>query len=167
MPKQRTKRALLLTGAGASIPFGAPSTSDLTSSLENNVLADDWMRHCGSDRAWSEIFTGLANYLNGGAGAVNFEHVYHCAHELLSTFDPTPGTVNEFRPVLVPFITRRSDFTVPARARQRSSTTIFPRPANARRAAWLRSPRSSRGFGTPHHTVTTSFIYDDLSDENW
>ena len=111
MPKQRTKRALLLTGAGASIPFGAPSTSDLTSSLENNVLADDWMCHCGSDRAWSEIFTGLANYLNGGAGAVNFEHVYHCAHELLSTFDPTPGTVNEFRPVLVPFITRRSDFT--------------------------------------------------------
>ena len=27
----------------------------------------------------------------GGACAVNFEHVYHCAHELLFTFEPAPS----------------------------------------------------------------------------
>ena len=111
MPKHRTKRALILTGAGASIPFGAPSTTCLTKSLQARILADDWMCQCGSDRVWSEIFDKLANYLHGGADAVNFEMVYHCAHELLSTFEPTPGAVNEFRPILVPFITRRSNFT--------------------------------------------------------
>ena len=111
MPTERTKRALILTGAGASIPFGAPSTFDLTQSLGKTVLADDWMRRCGGGHAWCEIVTRLAGYLNGGADAVNFEQVYHCAHELLSTFEPTPGAANEFRPVLVPFITRRADFT--------------------------------------------------------
>lgn len=111
MPKHRTKRALILTGAGASIPFGAPSTSCLTQSLQTRILADSWMRQCESDRVWSEIFDKLANYLHGGADAVNFEMVYHCAHELLSTFEPTSGAVNEFRPILVPFITRRSNFT--------------------------------------------------------
>ena len=28
--------------------------------------------------------------------SVNFEHIYHCAHELLSTFEPTAGAVNAF-----------------------------------------------------------------------
>ena len=111
MPKHRTQRALILTGAGASIPFGAPSTACLTKSLHTRILADSWMRRCGSDRVWSEIFDELAKYLHGGADAVNFEMVYHCAHELLSTFEPTPDAVNEFRPILVPFITRRSNFT--------------------------------------------------------
>ena len=111
MPTERTKRALVLTGAGASIPFGAPSTSGLTQSLGKNVLSDDWMRRCEGGHAWREIMTRLAGYLSGGADAVNFEQIYHCAHELLSMFDPTPGAVNEFRPVLLPFITHRSDFT--------------------------------------------------------
>ena len=111
MPKHRAKRALILTGAGASIPFGAPSTACLTKSLQSKILVDSWMRRCGSDRVWSDIFDELANYLHGGADAVNFEMVYHCAHELLSTFEPTPGAVNEFRPILVPFITRQTNFT--------------------------------------------------------
>ena len=111
MPKHRDKRALILTGAGASIPFGAPSTACLTKTLQTKILADRWMRRCESDRVWSEIFEKLANYLHGGEDAVNFEMVYHCAHELLSTFEPSPSAVNEFRPVLAPFIKRRSNFT--------------------------------------------------------
>ena len=103
----RKKRALVLTGAGASLEFGAPGTAKLTKSIEEKVFADEWMTRCGGDRAYREIHETLAGYLQCGTCAVNFEHVYHCAHELLFTFQPTPGAVNEYRPLLVPFIERR------------------------------------------------------------
>lgn len=103
----RKKRALVLTGAGASVEFGAPNTAKLTKSVEEKVFADVWMRHCGADRAYREIHTTLANYRQGGGSAVNFEDVFHCAHELLFTFEPDPRAVDEYRPILVPFIERR------------------------------------------------------------
>ena len=103
----RKKRALVLVGAGASLEFGAPCTAKLTSAIERRVRADEWMRHSGGDRAYLEILAFLAGYLQGGAHAVNFEHLYHCAQELLFTFKPTLGAVNEYRPILVPFIKRR------------------------------------------------------------
>ena len=103
----RKKRALILAGAGASIDFGAPSTAKLTSNVEARVLADKWMRNCGGDRAYREIHESLKGYLHDGRCAVNFEHIYHCAHELLFTFEPSVGAVNEYRPLLVPFIQRQ------------------------------------------------------------
>ena len=107
MATERKKRALVLTGAGASLEFGVPSTAELTKSIETKVCADEWMQECYGDYAYLEICKTLADYLQGGAEAVTFEHVYHCAHELLSTFDPIPGALNEYRPILVPFTTRR------------------------------------------------------------
>ena len=104
---ERKKRALVLTGAGASLEFGAPSTANLTKAIETRVCADELMRKWGSDQAYLKISKTLAGYLQGGAEAVTFEHVYHCAHELLFTFEPGPGAVNEYRPIFVPFITRR------------------------------------------------------------
>ncbi len=103
----RKKRALVLTGAGASLDFGAPSTSALTKAIAARVQADDWMRHCGSDAAYLKIRDVLASYFTGGAATVNFEHIYHCAHELLFTFEPTRGAVDEYRPILQPFIERK------------------------------------------------------------
>ena len=108
------KRALILTGAGASIEFGAPSTTSLTNFIERKILADGWMQRCGGDQAWSEIRETLSSYFSDGAGGspspddVNFEHIYHCAHELLSTFKPSRGAAREFLPVLVPFVDRRT-----------------------------------------------------------
>lgn len=108
-------RALVLIGAGASLEFGAPSTSDLTNFIEKKILSDDRMRHEAGDHAWSEIKHTLSGYFKHDADnikshqVVNFEHIYHCAHELLSTFEPTERTVNEFRPVLVPFIKRHAN----------------------------------------------------------
>ena len=104
---ERKKRALVLTGAGASLEFGAPSTAKLTEAIETRVCADAWMQQCGGARAYLEIGKTLAGYLQGGAEAVNFERIYHCAHELLSTFEPIPRAVNEYRPLLVPFVTPR------------------------------------------------------------
>ena len=104
---KRKKRVLVLTGAGASLEFGAPSTAKLTEAIETRVCADAWMQQCGGDHAYLEISKTLAGYLQGGAEAVNFERVYHCAHELLSTFKPIPRAMNEYRPLLVPFVTRR------------------------------------------------------------
>lgn len=110
----RTKRALILTGAGASLDFEAPSTYALTKAIKSRVLADGCMQQCGSDCAYLKIADVLADYFQGGADSVNFEHIYHCAHELLSTFEPTAGAVNEFRPILQPFISRRIAFDEPA-----------------------------------------------------
>ena len=96
-------------GAGASIEFGAPSTDGLTQTVKAKISADDWMRDCGGDQAYLEIERILANYFQGGAKAVNFEHVYHCAQELLFTFEPTHGAANEFRPLIQPFVERQTD----------------------------------------------------------
>jgi hypothetical protein len=95
-------------GAGASLAFGAPSTSRLTSAIEE-TMGGEWMTMSGGGRAWAEIRQRLGAYLKGGPDAVNFEHIYHCAHELEFAFDPTPGAVNAFRPLLRPFMDRRLD----------------------------------------------------------
>ena len=104
---ERKKRALILVGAGASLEFGSPSTTKLTKAIETRVCADEWMQVCGGAHAYLQISQTLAGYLEGGERAVNFEHVYHCAQELLFTFEPIPEAVNEYRPILVPFISRR------------------------------------------------------------
>lgn len=103
----RDHRTLIILGAGASLDFGAPSTAALTRKLEDRILADAWMVRCGGDRAWTEIRRILGDYLEGGCEAVNFEQIYHCAHELQYVFDPTSGAVNDFRPLLQPFLVRR------------------------------------------------------------
>ena len=107
MTTGRKKRALVLTGAGASIDFGAPSTAKLTKIIKKNVCADKYMQHCGGNHAYLEINKTLTDYLQDGADTVKFEHIYHCAQELLFTFEPTLGAVNEYRPILQPFIERR------------------------------------------------------------
>ena len=107
MATDRKKRTLVLVGAGASLDFGVPSVADLTKSIGQKVAADAWMREVGGDTAYRVIYDTLSTYLQGGACAVNFEHVFHCAHELLFTFEPAPSTVNEYRPILQPFISRR------------------------------------------------------------
>jgi len=103
----RRKRALVLAGAGAALQFGAPSTTELTNAIEERVRRDAWMRHTGADRAYLEILAFLAGYLQGGVRAVIEVLEVHCAQQLLFTFKPTHGAVNEYRPILVPFIKRR------------------------------------------------------------
>ena len=105
------KRALVLAGAGASLEFGAPCIAKLTEVIEKKVRTDSWMIESGGHRAYQEIFKTLARYLQGGDDVVNFEHIYHCAHELLYTFDPRSGVVNEHRPILQPFLCRRIETT--------------------------------------------------------
>ena len=106
-PIKKSKRALVLAGAGASVEFDIPSTAELTRKIEARVLSGTWAKRCGADRAYQEIRGKLVRYRHGGSSAVNFEDVYHCAHELLFTFEPEPYAVDEYRPILVPFIDRR------------------------------------------------------------
>ena len=101
------KRALVLLGAGASVEYRAPTTDQLTSAIEQGVMSDPWMKTVGGDSAFEAIKTQLKAYLHR-PGIVNFEHIYHCAHELIFTFPPTPGAVDEFRPLLFPFLNNTS-----------------------------------------------------------
>lgn len=98
-------RAVVLLGAGASRDYGAPMTGPLTDAIEESIKADLIMQHAGADRAFTEIRARLAGYLKG---PVNFEHIYHCVHELMLSFPPTDGAVDEFRPVLQPFVADRT-----------------------------------------------------------
>lgn len=95
------KTAMVLFGAGASVEYNAPSTSGLTENIEREVLADSWMKQSGGAAAFEAIKLGLARYLQG---SVNFEQIYHCAHELMFTYPTTAGAYDEFKPVMQPFI---------------------------------------------------------------
>lgn len=97
------KRALVLLGAGASVEYKAPSTIGLTDTIEREVTADRYLQSVGGDAAFSAIKTGLAGYLDR-PGIINFEQIYHCAHELLFTYPPTAGAHDEFRPIMQPFV---------------------------------------------------------------
>lgn len=97
-----TKRAVLLFGAGASVEYKAPSTAAITTEIEAQVMADDWMKTCGGDKAYQTIRDRLQSYLQR-ADDVNFEQIYHCAHELSYMFPHTAGAMNEFRPLLPAF----------------------------------------------------------------
>jgi len=101
------KRAVILLGAGASVEYKTPSTKELTDAIEREVIADAWMQQTKGDEAFRVIRDGLKNYLHQ-PGIVNFEHIYHCVHELISTFALTSGAVDEFRPLLHPFINNQS-----------------------------------------------------------
>ena len=105
--ESKRKRALVILGAGASLEFGAPSTSDLTKQVRKKLLCNEFMCDVGADQAYQRINDTLALYLQGYQAAVTFEHVYHCAHEILSmAFRPTPGAVDQFKPILYPFVGR-------------------------------------------------------------
>ena len=109
----RPKRALVVLGAGASLDFGAPSAAELTNQLRHEVEKDPWMMSSGGLDAFRRIDHTLNAYLTrdrpDGKSSTNFEHIFHCAQELLAgTFPPTPGAANEFKPILYPFLGRWS-----------------------------------------------------------
>jgi hypothetical protein len=105
------KRALILFGAGASIDYKAPSTTGLTAAIEKAVLADPYLQHTGGDTAYEAIKAELAAYLSD-PNSINFEQIYHCSHELLATFlTATPGAADEFKPILIPFLSNRLGFS--------------------------------------------------------
>ena len=68
------KRAVVLFGAGASVEYKAPSTSGLTTDIEQAVMADAVMKHVEGDAAYTAIKNGLEGYLRK-PGIVNFEQI--------------------------------------------------------------------------------------------
>ena len=100
-------RAVVIFGAGASVEYGVPATIPLTDVIEQSICADPWMQRVGGDNAFQTIKNGLSAYLQK-PGVVHFEQIYHCVHELLHFYPPTIGSVDEFRPLLLPFLTNSS-----------------------------------------------------------
>lgn len=100
-------RVLVLLGAGASVEYEAPSTQRLTQIIEQAVAADATMKMLGGDKAFQKIKAGLASYLANPA-AINFEQIYHCAHELIFTNPVSPGAADEFKPIMQPFVANTS-----------------------------------------------------------
>lgn len=101
------KRVVVIFGAGASVEYGVPTTVALSDLIEERVCADAWVRHQGGDRAYATIKGRLAGYLMR-PGIVHFEQIYHCVHELIHFYGPTKGAVDEYRPILLPFLKNES-----------------------------------------------------------
>jgi hypothetical protein len=99
-------RAVVLFGAGASLEYGAPCTAKLTETIKQAVLADRSMQACGAASVYTMIEKTLRDYLKR-PGVVHFEQIFHCAHELIYSFKPNVSAVDEFRPILAPFLCRR------------------------------------------------------------
>jgi hypothetical protein len=98
------KRTLVLFGAGASIEYGAPSTTDLTEIIGREVAADRYMKHTGGDAAYLKVRDTLAGYL---MGVVNFEQNLPLRSRA-DPWEPTPGAVDEYRPLMKPFLANSS-----------------------------------------------------------
>lgn len=98
------KRAVLLFGAGASVEYNAPCTKQITDEIKRQVIADDLMKEFGGDTAYQIIECVLQTYLTDPKD-VNFEQIYHCAHELIFLCPHTKGANNEYRPLLQAFTT--------------------------------------------------------------
>ena len=109
MSKTR-ERALVVLGAGASIEYGIPATVDFTDIIEAAVISDPWVQSQNGDAAYKTIKRRLKRYLRD-PGIVHFEQIYHCAHELIHLQRPGAGAVDEFRPILVPFLKDTSKTT--------------------------------------------------------
>ncbi|MCY4149939.1 MAG: hypothetical protein OXF73_11460 [Gammaproteobacteria bacterium] len=99
------KRALIIAGAGASLEFGAPSTAELSEFMRKKARTDSIMQHYGGEKTYEYIYEKLSCYLDDRAEPVNFEHIFHCAQEILANFfGPVAGSANEFRPILYQFV---------------------------------------------------------------
>jgi hypothetical protein len=95
------RRVVVLLGAGSSVEYKAPSTFALTKAIEQQVTTDPLMQRIGGAAAFVEIKSRLEGYLQG---PINFEQIYHCAHELRFASAPTPGAADEFKPIMQPFL---------------------------------------------------------------
>ena len=104
------QRALVILGAGASIEYGVPATIPFTDIIEAAVLSDRWVQSQQGDIAYKTIKRRLKRYLHN-PGVVHFEQIYHCAHELIYLQRPDPSAVDEYRPILVPFLRDTSKTT--------------------------------------------------------
>ncbi|ACI94754.1 hypothetical protein OCAR_7656 [Afipia carboxidovorans OM5] len=104
------ERALVILGAGASIEYGIPATIKFTDIIETAVMSDPWVQSQQGDVAYKTIKRRLKRYLYN-PGIVHFEQIYHCAHELIYLQRPNAGAVDEFRPILVPFLKDTSKTT--------------------------------------------------------
>lgn len=96
------RRIMVLFGAGASIHYGVPATKKLSKIIEDEIINDDLCKYTGADTTFLNIKDTLASYLSLEP---NFEQIFHCAHELGFLVPPTAGAVDEFKPILQPFVT--------------------------------------------------------------
>lgn len=103
-------RAVIILGAGASIEYGIPTTVKFTDVIETAVMSDPWVQSQGGDAAYKIIKRRLEQYLRN-PGIVHFEQIYHCAHELIYFEQPRQTAIDEYRPILVPFLKNTSKTT--------------------------------------------------------
>lgn len=88
----------MITGAGASVSFGFPSTPRFTKLIDNALRVDPSISS-SSISLFDAIIERLNNYLVN-PGLVTFEDIYQCIQDVrvIQTIPANPGAFDEFRP---------------------------------------------------------------------
>lgn len=102
MEQHNKRRALVVVGAGASVEYGIPVTSDFGKIIEATVRNDEYCQRIGGTDAYLDVAGKLLAYY-GNPGEAHFERIYHVLHEL-DALHVTPGAVAKFKPVMAPFL---------------------------------------------------------------
>ncbi|WP_028211977.1 SIR2 family protein [Paraburkholderia mimosarum] len=102
MEQRNKRRALVVVGAGASVEYGIPVTSDFGKIIEATVRNDEYCQRIGGTDAYLDVAGKLLAYY-GNPGEAHFERIYHVLHEL-DALHVTPGAVAKFKPVMAPFL---------------------------------------------------------------
>lgn len=108
--KNRKPRALVVVGAGASVEYGIPATTQLGSLIEVGVAADRYCAKVGGVDVYRDVKTALEDYYDGNSSEAHFERIYHVMREL-HALHRTPRAVPKFSPVMLPFLNKQKNYS--------------------------------------------------------
>lgn len=103
------QRALIIVGAGASVEYGIPITSEFTNDITDQINNNNYYKGQDITEVYNYVKDTLVSYYNN-EGDAHFERIYHALHELYAHhyFD---GAVAKFSPVMAPFFKTQHKFS--------------------------------------------------------
>lgn len=101
------KRALIVFGAGASVEYGIPVTSEFTQIITDKINLEPKYKEQGIADVYNYVKDTLVDFYKEEHQA-HFERIYHVLHELYAHYHQE-GAAAKFSPVMAPFLAKTRD----------------------------------------------------------